>query len=185
MNEMATDAQRERPGQGPWSGIRLASGLAVVMAVLALLVGGFLRGAGHTEDDEAGCECPLSEAAASSIDWAGSGHTPMLNSTAVEGGFVIRLSYPSDTEPAASFTALAARLDDAYGSDLETSGVGAYRVGLLEDSAGQWRLVFQTDRFSGDNFPVTLHVVLSIRVPDEEAETALEELAVAVGRLPN
>jgi hypothetical protein len=159
--------------------------LAVVVAVLALLVGGFLRGAGHTEDDESGCECPLSEAAASSIDWAGTGDTPMLNSTAVEGRFVIRLSYPSDTEPAASFTSLATHLDGAYGSRLETSGAGAHRVGELEDSAGQWRLVFQTDRFSGDDFPVTLHVVLSIRVPDEEAETALKELGVAVGRLPN
>jgi hypothetical protein len=185
MNEVATDAQRKRLGRGPWSVIGPSFGFTVVVAVLALMVGGFLRGAGHTED-ESGCECPLSEAAAGSIDWAGTGDTPMLHSTAVEGGrFVIRLRYGPDTDAVAAFRTLAAHLGDVYRPDLETSGVGANRVGQLEDPAGRWRLVFQTDRFSGDDFPVTFHVVVSVRVPDEEAETALEELAIAVGRLPS
>jgi len=185
MSDTTTKAERARPKRRQRSVTALASGLVVVVAVLVLMVGGFLRGAGHTEDDESGCECPLTEMVAGSIDWSGTGNTPTLHSTAVEGeGIVVRQRFRSDTDPAAAFRSLEATLGETYGPDLETSGVGASRVGELEDPAGHWRLVFQTDRFSGDDLPVTLHVILTVRVPDEHAADVLEELAAVVGRLP-
>jgi hypothetical protein len=181
---MSIDAHEKRSTARWWGGLVVAVVVVLALAALALIIGGFLRGAGHDEDEASGCDCPMTEAAVGSIDWAGTGDTPQADATALAGGGAsILVRYGPDTDPATAFRSLTTRLGDAYGSNLETRVAGTNRVGEVEDPAGRWRLVFQTDRFSGDEFPVTFHVVVTSLVPDAQAKAALDGLAEAVGNL--
>ncbi len=161
-------------------------GAAVLLPGLALIVAGFLRGAGHHEEEFSPCECPITEAAAGSIDWAGTGDRPSMSLSILEGeGPFVWLSYGADTDPTAAFESLDKRLSAAgyeptmRPSLLDEDGL----IGAVSDAAQRWHLTFEIIRPVGDNVSPTFRLTLLVLVPDEAAGSVLDDLAAAVGRL--
>jgi hypothetical protein len=166
--------------------LAIVVGAALLLPGLALIVAGFLMGAGHDEEEFSPCECPTTEAAAGSIDWAGTGDRPSLSLSVLEGvGPFAQLSYGASTDPTAAFDSLVERLS-AAGYDptmrpslLDDDGL----IGEVADEARRWRLTFEINRPLRDDVSPTFRLTLLVLAPDGEAGRVLDDLATAVGRL--
>lgn len=165
--------------------IAVVVGAAVLLTGLALVVAGFLIGAGHDEEEFGACECPITKAVAGSIDWAGTGDRPSMSVSVLEDARpYVSLTYGSDSDPTAAFDSLVARLTAAgyeptvwpspFDEDLPMASVS--------DGAQRWGLTFEIAPPVRDDLSPTFRLNLVVRAPDQAAETVLDDLADAVGR---